>query len=223
MNKFSTAILLLSLSGCVGTDVGNPSTESATVEFVVPEVETAAQALSAEGWNIKRLEVQVQSINVETGCDSETYVEVTRQPEQLDLVGANRRISFQAPVPQTCKMEVNFGADNTPWLLAEFVHTTGTRILIEGTAPDRIKYAGNVPLENRLLFSTHPILPWFTEAKTELEALPDGTRLTETENPQLYRSFLRAFLPNARLFVDKDDNGRFEPDDDNVGNAEPPI
>ncbi len=217
----SSSLALILTSGCVGTDVGNPETSPTELEFVVPEVQTNIQALVAEGWTIKTLDVHIEGLSAVSDQEPNPELTLVSGPSKIDLVGISTRLEFESNVDSVQQLEIRFERDSAPWLEAEFVAEDGRVIFVEASNPDRIRYSGEIPLNEGLLFSTHPVLPWLTEEAASLEALPDGALISETNEPQLFRSFLRAFAPNAKLFLDKDKNSKFDLQDQNIGIPEP--
>lgn len=216
MSKFAIIAATSSvfiLAACVGTDVGNPASDgSATVEFVVPEQHTTAQALSAQGWTIKRFEVGVQGVEVMPACEDDP-VALPFEPTVLDFLGNKRSVDVDAEEEVVCKLTFNFGDGEASWLFVDLQHTDGRDVSIRGTNPDRIRYAGTVPLRGTRLYSRHAVLPWFVEESDALDALPDGATIDENEHPRVFRSFLRALLPNARLLLDEDRGGSLDAGD----------
>ncbi len=216
----SSSFALILASGCVGTDVGNPETSPTELEFVVPEMQTNMQALMAAGWTIKTLDVHVEGLGAL--AKNETTPELTLvSGSKIDLVGISPRLEFESNVESVEQLEIRFERESAPWLEAEFVSADGRVIFIEASNPDRIRYSGEIPMNEGLLFSTHPVLSWLTEETSTLEALPNESLISETHEPQLFRSFLKAFAPNAKLFLDKDKNSKFDLQDQNVGIPEP--
>lgn len=211
----SSSLALILASGCVGTDVGNPAT-STELEFVVPELQTNTQALVAAGWTVKTLDVHIDALSAVADNDPNPELILVSGPSRIDLVGISPRLEFESNLNSVQKLEIQFERDSAPWLEAEFVAADGRVIFIEASNPDRIRYSGEIPLNEGLLFSTHPVLPWLIEETEALEALPSETLISETNEPQLFRSFLRAFAPNAKLFLDKDKNSKFDPQDQSV-------
>jgi hypothetical protein len=217
----SSALALVLASGCVGTDVGNPGTSPTELEFVVPEVQTSMQALVAVGWTIKTLDVHIEGLGAVSDNEPNPELNLVSGPSKFDLVGISRRLEFESNVDLVQQLEIRFERDSAPWLEAEFVAADGRVIFIEATNPDRIRYSGEIPLNEGLLFSTHPVLSWLTEETTALEALPNQALISETNEPQLFRSFLKAFAPHAKLFVDRDKDLKFGLQDQNVGTPTP--
>ena len=217
----STALALFFVAGCVGTDVGNPETSPSELEFVVPETQTNTQALMAAGWTIKTLEVHVDGLGAVSTTAPNAELNLVSGPAKIDLVGLSTLIEFNSNVETVEQMEIRFERESAPWLEAEFVAADGRVIFIEASNPNRIRYAGEIPLKDGLLFSTHPVLPWLSEEEVLLAELPNESVISETSEPRLFRSFLRAFAPNAKLFLDKDKNSKLDLDDQTVGIPEP--
>ncbi len=205
-------------SGCVGTDVGNPQTHTPSeLEFVVPVVETTAQALMSEGWTIQTLEIYVDSLSAVATGEANPEIVLLNGPVKIDLVGLPAPLEFEANAETVQQLAVSFERESAPWLEAELISPDGRVIFIEASSTNRIRYKGEIPLAEGLLFSTHPVLPWLVEEADSLASLAGNSTISETNEPQLLRSFLRAFAPDAKLFLDKDKNSKFDEQDLNVG------
>lgn len=225
MNRPRTLTAIMALfvaSGCVGTDVGNPQTNTPSeLEFVVPVVQTSTKALVSEDWTIQTLEVYIDSLTgVATGGSNPDIV-LVNGPVKIDLVGLATPLEFETNVDTVQQLGVVFEREAAPWLEAEFISPDGRMIFIEASNTNRIRYKGEIPLDQGLLFSTHPVLPWLVQKADSLAALANNTTISETNEPQLFRSFLKAFAPDAKLYLDKDKNSKFDEQDLKIGTPAP--
>lgn len=204
-------------AGCVGTDVGNPETPPAQLEFVVPDYETMTQALMIEGWTIRTFDVYVEGLSTVAAGGANPEIALIDSPTKIDLLADSQMLEFETDATEAEQLTVRFARESAPWLEVELVDAAGRVVSIEATNPDRIRYKGEIPLNQGILFSAHPVLPWLSEEADSLAALSDDALISESNEPQLLQSFLRAFAPNANLYLDRDKNKKLDVTDKKVG------
>lgn len=218
MNNTPLFVAALLSCGCVGTDVGNPETRT-ELEFGVPTpVQTHAQALTSEGYEVEALTVVVASVSGSPDCQGppKSFADATT----VDLLTGSKVI-LTASEPTICRLTVDFEQPDGDWLEMTLLSPDGRTLSITGTKKDGLRYRGDIPLGQGPLLSSHPILPWILEEKVALDVLPDGALISDTQNVPLFRSFLKAFIPNARLYLDENGNSTVDDSEDAVAEFEP--
>ena len=203
-------------ASCVGTDVGNPQTQS-EIEFVVP-TRTTTLELGAENYTINTFRLHVSNATAAHGCNGRP--ESVAPSGYIDFLQMTK-LTVVTNADVICRLQISFAKEGDSWLDLAFTHTDGRVIHVEATKPDSLKYRGEIPLGGPTLFSSHPVLDWFVGEKVALDALPDGAVINEDSYAPLHRSLLKSLLPDARLLVDANQNEGLDDADEEVALPEP--
>lgn len=205
------------ISGCVGTDVGNPQTDS-DVELtfsVETHTESQVQALQQQGIELAKATMILESVELRKECSGEEGI-ITTGPFVIDLL-EETTIKLQNAGPGTyCRASFHF-ADRiktiTPWLVLEGTLPDGTVFSVEGKRGEVLTLNGNADLildddgtSLNLSFDVFDTL-------SDLEGSDTPLLISEDSNIPAYNAIRQNLRTSVLLYKDSNRNRVVEADE----------
>ena len=219
--KYSIPFFVFALTGCVGTDVGNPQDSPENeLRFVAEpvETETQMQALSQGGVQITDAWVVVDAIDLREDC-SRVGARISEGPFAVDLLDTLAPgVPLDAEGSDSfCQMRIDFKAskDLGPeelhgrWLWIRGERADGVPFEITASKDETLAFVGR---SARLDFGQRqnhfvagfPFIKWIADGGLDTEP-GDALVVDESQTPSTYQHFKQGFRDTARLY--KDDDG----------------
>lgn len=217
----------LSLSGCVGTDVGNPQEEgTAEVEIDVKGYDgSAPNALTLpSGLRIDSAWISMSQFEFRRAEECSAPGDVFEQPILVDVISnetVTERPMFTTPAGDYCRLDAGF----IPWSgtvpAGAPAGIQGNSVVIEGARSDGTEFVVRSDMDMSLqmnaadasfaledgpekLIIGFAVDEWFNE--TTLDAIDSGGNTIEispNSNPAVYGQFNAALRRSSRLFRDE--------------------
>lgn len=218
-------LFAVSMTGCVGTDVGNPQDSTDGSELLIgtdPELETTVQGLTYRGIELDSAYVLVESVDLKADCENEGETLRTDGPFVVDLLAPTKtRIPLRDDGGEEfCQLRLHFSPtkdQSVPaglaghWLAVEGTLSDGSPFSITATRSERLQFVGRaapISLEAGLLANLS-LVNWIAE---NLDGLDEAVSLDDDTPGQLQNALRLEIRTRSRLYLDTDKNGKVDPD-----------
>lgn len=197
-------------SGCVGTDVGNPQTDSdLDLTFSIDvETQTQIQGLHQNGIHLTKVQMILESVELQKGCDDERIV--SKGPFVIDLLEETTITLLNSGPGTYCRVAFHFGertkSDST-WLVLDGSVGEDVEFRIEGKRHETLTINGNSNLfldaDGTSLNLSFAIFQALETINSESDS---PVLISEDSNIPLYNTIRQEIRNTARLFKDNNRN-----------------
>lgn len=218
-------VACVALTGCVGTDVGNPQEGTSEVQLDAKGYQAAeSNALTLpSGLRIDSAWISMSQFEFRQANDCTASGDVVEQPILVDLI-SNQTVTdrpvFSTPAGDYCRLDVGFVPWTTEVPEGAPAEIAGYSVVIEGARSDGTEFVVRSDMDMSLQLNAQngafglargtqsliigfAIDEWFNE--TTLDAIdPDGSEIVidSANNPSIYGQFNAALRRSGRLFRD---------------------
>ncbi len=226
MRNHIIMIASVALTGCVGTDVGNPETsnnDGTEVVFTTEVVDDPTlNGLTVRGATLEEAWVTIDNIELRRDC-SASNAEIFDGPYYVDLLADEKMpIPIELGDQDYCRLTINLSpnVDGPEPLGQRSVFAAGTRadgapFEISGVSYVNLRFKGargnSIQVPKRTLGNL-AVFSWV--ANGGIDALDQSElAISDLDAPNLFNEFERSLKEDSRVHADGNRDGRIDPDE----------